>query len=76
MGTKMFYDSISSSMDYSNRMTGLMGYAPQTMCRHELWKGMKITTAASAPEGAKRCRRNRGQERHQEEPAGLYWNMS
>ena len=30
MGTKMFYDSISSSMDYSNRMTGLMGYAPQT----------------------------------------------
>jgi len=41
MGTKMFYDSISSSMDYSNRMTGLMGYAPQTMCRHELWKEWK-----------------------------------
>jgi hypothetical protein len=30
MGTKMFYDSISSSMDYANRMTGLMGYVPQT----------------------------------------------
>jgi len=25
MGTKMFYDRYSSSMDYSNRMTGLMG---------------------------------------------------
>jgi hypothetical protein len=31
MGTEMFYDRYSSSMDYSNRMTGLMGYAPQTM---------------------------------------------
>jgi len=50
MGTEMFYDSISSSMDYSNRMTGLMGYAPQTMCCHELRKGMKIPAAASAPE--------------------------
>ena len=39
-------------------------------------KGMKIPAAASAPEGTKRCRRNRGQERHQEEPAGLYWNMN
>ena len=47
MGTKMFYDSISSSMDYSNRMTELMGYAPQTMCRHELWKGMKIPAAGA-----------------------------
>jgi len=35
-------------------------------------KGMKIPAAASAPEGTKRCRRNREQERHQEEPAGLY----
>jgi hypothetical protein len=39
-GSKMSYDVVSSSMDYSNRMTGLMGYAPRrcsaTTCGKEL----------------------------------------
>ncbi len=39
----MFYDRYSSSMDYSNRMTGLMGYAPQTMCRRSAGRAFKDT---------------------------------
>ena len=53
----MVYDTGSSSMDYSNRMTGLYGGNGGTL------------TATSVPKGAKRRCESQGQERHQGEPA-------
>ena len=69
-GSKMFYDVGSSSMDYSNRMTVLYGICPPAKYRSDFRQGDGGTlTATSVPTGTKRRRKNRGQERHQGEPA-------
>ena len=66
----MFYAIGSSSMDYSNRMTGLMGYAPRRCSAKTCGMGNGGTQpAASVPRGGIRRREIRGQERQQGEPA-------
>ena len=66
----MFYAIGSSSMDQSNRMTGLEGYAPRRCSAKTCGMGNGGTqTAASVPRGGIRRREIRGQERQQGEPA-------
>lgn len=66
----MFYHTSNSSMDISNRMTGLCGICAPEMYRQDLRQGQGGTlTATSVPGGAKRRCGIQGQERHREEPA-------
>lgn len=53
----MFYDTGSSSMDYSNRMTSLCGICFPGDVGHDFWQGYGGTlTETSVPKGAiRRC---------------------
>ena len=68
----MCHNGLSSSMDYSNRMTGLYGICSPAMERNDLRQGNGGTmTVTSVPKGAKRRCESQGQERHQGEPAKM-----
>ena len=61
----MFHNIVSSSMDYSNRMTVLMGYASQRSTAVTIGRNMEEARPIRACQRKQNAAEKLGQERHQ-----------